>query len=739
MYAGTPPYPVDEDLHSETSSDLEDEDLYSGTPPYPMDEDLNSRTPPYPEDGDLYDGEPWYPSAEEYYARNVDLREYLENVYRVPDGETPSESENYAAGSQTPYSDEGFENNAEKPQYSTSEEPDKTNPKSSRYPTSEELYQGNPELEAYLKGFSPSTGWYDFESVYSEDRRPPKYPNLRPLTITRTKTKTRTQAGIMTFHQTTPITYVMLPTSEPEPNPGPKLRVVKIGPPGSNGFNRTFIPDQFVPEHSCPRDAMVALAHWRDYCGDWDVMDAFYPRACAGKKPSVENCCGQWVSVDDSRFLDYETVRYWEESPVPEHSDGNTGSKATKSVMIDPWVMVPKGGRPSRTRKSPWANSPYQAGKIIPQEETLAMIGKVRVTGELPPDPQDREFLLEYLQDVSAGKLPYDHKIVVALEGYDTIADVPGPGTGSSEPNSVIPNVRTGPLPAKPGIPPILGNPIAPPRPGKLPPQSERSHRPALPVMPGIPAPPYMNRVIPPQPPKPDKLHLWRNLGIKHRYAKNAKNWLKALLTGSKIPYYIDAKELKSRVNAWLEDVPMEGEEGVLAAPPPKANKFKEILSQLYPKTFVKDVKATKNLEIEKKESGAKPRILKTRDTKSNDEAKANGDHTAMDDLNNNDKPETNSDLKATSSLKADSDINTDINTGNDPTTGDNSDREKTQNTSGNGRDPKTLNPSILRENAPQTGKSQTQSGWKLKVYHNEKGEVEQRQVRKNSCNVMEP
>lgn len=62
-----------------------------------------------------------------------------------------------------------------------------------------------------------------------------------------------------------------------------------------------------IPTHSCPRDAIAALGHWRLLC---DLNNrALTPFECATRAPSIERCCGQWVKKNDEKYKNYPTAR----------------------------------------------------------------------------------------------------------------------------------------------------------------------------------------------------------------------------------------------------------------------------------------------------------------------------------------------------------------------------------------------------------------------------------------------
>ncbi|OAP54906.1 hypothetical protein AYL99_10606 [Fonsecaea erecta] len=70
-------------------------------------------------------------------------------------------------------------------------------------------------------------------------------------------------------------------------------------------------------EHTCPRHAVVAAANWRKYCRldppfymeplDWCGTGS-EPMDATMDAPSIERCCGQWVSVKDPYYKDYPTA-----------------------------------------------------------------------------------------------------------------------------------------------------------------------------------------------------------------------------------------------------------------------------------------------------------------------------------------------------------------------------------------------------------------------------------------------
>lgn len=77
-----------------------------------------------------------------------------------------------------------------------------------------------------------------------------------------------------------------------------------------------YDPNARVPEHSCVRDTLTALAKWRYYCDD----DKLVKHYCWSKAPNIHRCCGKWVPIDDPAWADYPTAR------------------ARKEVTVDPFA-----------------------------------------------------------------------------------------------------------------------------------------------------------------------------------------------------------------------------------------------------------------------------------------------------------------------------------------------------------------------------------------------------------------
>jgi hypothetical protein len=67
-----------------------------------------------------------------------------------------------------------------------------------------------------------------------------------------------------------------------------------------------------MPSHTCARDALVALALWRDVCTVVNKLDA----QCWLRAPSIERCCGEWVHVDDEHWKDAGTYHSREEEKI---------------------------------------------------------------------------------------------------------------------------------------------------------------------------------------------------------------------------------------------------------------------------------------------------------------------------------------------------------------------------------------------------------------------------------------
>ncbi|KIW29603.1 uncharacterized protein PV07_05409 [Cladophialophora immunda] len=63
-----------------------------------------------------------------------------------------------------------------------------------------------------------------------------------------------------------------------------------------------------VPTHSCPRDALAALAKWRLFCDRppkvFNNMIQTEPN-CWSRAPSIDRCCGEWAQRDDPKYQSY--------------------------------------------------------------------------------------------------------------------------------------------------------------------------------------------------------------------------------------------------------------------------------------------------------------------------------------------------------------------------------------------------------------------------------------------------
>lgn len=66
-----------------------------------------------------------------------------------------------------------------------------------------------------------------------------------------------------------------------------KLFCTSVGCPTKTRELNTSWP---MPPHSCPRDAIVALANWRMFCDQRAVKPAY----CWTRAPSIDRCCGRW-------------------------------------------------------------------------------------------------------------------------------------------------------------------------------------------------------------------------------------------------------------------------------------------------------------------------------------------------------------------------------------------------------------------------------------------------------------
>ena len=64
---------------------------------------------------------------------------------------------------------------------------------------------------------------------------------------------------------------------------------------------RQYDPTLPVPEHTCTRDFLVALANFSEFC-EWDEQSQTY--GCGGDKdppsmPTLQDCCEYWIETKD--------------------------------------------------------------------------------------------------------------------------------------------------------------------------------------------------------------------------------------------------------------------------------------------------------------------------------------------------------------------------------------------------------------------------------------------------------
>ncbi|OAL20840.1 hypothetical protein AYO22_08468 [Fonsecaea multimorphosa] len=73
-------------------------------------------------------------------------------------------------------------------------------------------------------------------------------------------------------------------------------------------MTRTFDPTVPVPTHSCPREAIVAVAQHRDFCNNPGADKPTKMVYCTFE-PTIELCCGAWEQGHEQEYGGYETVR----------------------------------------------------------------------------------------------------------------------------------------------------------------------------------------------------------------------------------------------------------------------------------------------------------------------------------------------------------------------------------------------------------------------------------------------
>jgi hypothetical protein len=74
---------------------------------------------------------------------------------------------------------------------------------------------------------------------------------------------------------------------------------------------RTVLVNANAPKWSqtCPRRALAALANYLEFCEEKRDGRCLTP-INTPRMPSIADCCGDWVHVDDPYYQDYPTVSY---------------------------------------------------------------------------------------------------------------------------------------------------------------------------------------------------------------------------------------------------------------------------------------------------------------------------------------------------------------------------------------------------------------------------------------------
>ncbi|KIW94618.1 uncharacterized protein Z519_04594 [Cladophialophora bantiana CBS 173.52] len=106
------------------------------------------------------------------------------------------------------------------------------------------------------------------------------------------------------------------PGGMPKPT---QLHKVRIGCNGLRCPHDHVYVDVGKPKftRTCPRQAVVAAAHWRNYCflepdtyehpALWCIPATPYDETFDG--PGIDRCCGEWVDVNDPYLQDYPTAQ----------------------------------------------------------------------------------------------------------------------------------------------------------------------------------------------------------------------------------------------------------------------------------------------------------------------------------------------------------------------------------------------------------------------------------------------
>lgn len=92
----------------------------------------------------------------------------------------------------------------------------------------------------------------------------------------------------------------------------PCLNAIFVELPTSNKRPKRIDKCKPMPPHTCTRDALVALALWRDVCKGINKLDA----QCWDRAPSIERCCGAWVYDVDERWKNAGTYHTRKEEKI---------------------------------------------------------------------------------------------------------------------------------------------------------------------------------------------------------------------------------------------------------------------------------------------------------------------------------------------------------------------------------------------------------------------------------------
>ncbi|KIW99214.1 uncharacterized protein Z519_00877 [Cladophialophora bantiana CBS 173.52] len=99
------------------------------------------------------------------------------------------------------------------------------------------------------------------------------------------------------------------PPSKPPSKTSPQYSKLTIGcrAKGCDSVVKIYYDTMPTPTHSCPRDALAALAKWRLFCdrGNNKIFGKSTEPNCWSRAPSIDSCCGEWVQLDDPKYKDY--------------------------------------------------------------------------------------------------------------------------------------------------------------------------------------------------------------------------------------------------------------------------------------------------------------------------------------------------------------------------------------------------------------------------------------------------